>query len=156
MGENFWNWFRIDPLNVNSMVSVSSILYYYLYTSIICDYFDNFCHVIITASVENSFIPFRWHVNRGLLQWWDCIALSQHKLFFCLWPFRFLGEVGNNLVSPPNMCSSGEYYSYNWAQKEGGISIECLAVSAQTERSLSCTQLKMWQAVLKPFLMGFF
>lgn len=81
----------------------------------------------------------------GLLQWWEWIALSQHKLFFCLLPFWFLGEGGNNLVSPPNMCSSVEYYSYNWAQKEGGISIGCLAASAQTERSLSCTQCEMWQ-----------
>lgn len=82
---------------------------------------------------------------RGLLQWWDWIALSQHKLFFCLWPFQFLGEVGYNLVSPPNMCTSVEYYSYNRAQKEGGISIGSLAASAQTERSWSCTQPKMWQ-----------
>lgn len=48
-------------------------------------------------------------------------------------------------MSPPNMCRSGEYYSYNWAPKEGGISIGCLAASAQTKRSLSCTQQKMWQ-----------
>lgn len=79
----------------------------------------------------------------GLLQWWDWIALSQQKLFFCLWSLWFLGEVGNDLVSPPNMCSSVEYCSYNWAQKEGGISIGCLF--AQTERSVSRTQHKMWQ-----------
>lgn len=59
MGENFQNGFRIDSLNVTFLVSVCSILHYYLYTGIICDYFDPFCYVIITASVENSFIPFR-------------------------------------------------------------------------------------------------